>query len=243
MLVMEAPAAYFVCYDTESAENPHPTGKVKKWLGQAPLKREQRINANGNSVLELKTNKAYEVRYTTDGSNPKESGGVYTGEIVLPPECKYVRVAVYYKGDLVTDESIAVDVKPGKKKIEINDASPLEYTMNSQKKCGDTVLAYEEFAKLKQLPGTYIRQFTVTISEKMNPDNYMEITTARVPWDTDNLQATVDIIRESAFAGKDVEVEFEYKTILFITGAAFKQWVEINKLNAGELSEKGVIKQ
>jgi hypothetical protein len=243
MLVTKEPSAYFVCYDTENAENPHPTGKAKKWQGQAPLRREQRLNANGSSVLELKTNEAYEIRYTTDGSNPKESGGIYNGEIVLPPDCKYVCVAVYYKGDLVADESIAVDVKPGKKKVEVNDTASLEYTMNSQKKCGDTELAYAEFAKLKQLPGTYIRQFTVTISEKVTPDNYMEITTARVPWDTDNLQAAVDIIRESAFAGKEVEVEFEYKTILFATGAAFKQWVEINKLNAGELSEKGIIKQ
>ena len=243
MLVMKDPAAWFICYDTESAENPHPTGNAKKWLGQAPLKREQRLNANGNNVLELKTNKAYEIRYTTDGSNPKESGGIYTSEIILPTDCKYVRVAVYYKGDLVTEEDISVDVKPGKKKLKVNETAALEYTLNSQKKCGDTELAYAEFAKLKQLPGTFIRQFTVTISEKLYPDNYMEITTARVPWDADSLQATVDIIRKSAFAGKDVEVEFEYKTILFTTGNAFRQWVEINKLNADELSDKGVIKQ
>ncbi|GHU53788.1 hypothetical protein FACS1894200_14260 [Spirochaetia bacterium] len=74
-------------------------------------------------------------------------------------------------------------------------------------------------------------------------DCYMEITTAKVLWDTDSLQKTIDTIRESAFAGKEVEVEFEYKTILFSTGAAFKQWVEINKLDASELGEKGAIKQ
>jgi len=243
LLVTKEPSAWFVCYDMENTENPHPTGKAKKWLGQAPLKREQRQNANGNSVLELRTNEAYEIRYTTDGSSAKESGGIYNGEIVLPLECKFVRVALYYKGDLVFDEIITVDAKQGKKKVDIINEKPLEYTLNSQKKCGDTERTYTEFTKLKQLPGTYIRQFTVIISEKANPDNYMEITTARVPWDTDNLQATVDIIRDSAFAGKEVEVEFEYKTILFTTGAAFKQWVEVNKLDASELSQKGVIKQ
>jgi hypothetical protein len=71
----------------------------------------------------------------------------------------------------------------------------------------------------------------------------MEITTAKVPWDTDNLQSMVDLIRETAFGGKDVEVEFEYKTILFTTGTAFKQWVEVNKLDASELSRKGEIRQ
>jgi hypothetical protein len=242
-LVIKEPSAYFVCYDTEGGENPHPTGKAKKWLGKAPLRREQRQNADGSNVLELQTHKAYEIRYTTDGSNPKESGGLYSGEIVLPPDCKFVRVAVRYKDELVADESIPIDVKSGNKKIEIDDAKPLEYTLSSQKKCGDTELAYAEFAKLKQLPGTFIRQFTVTISEKSNPDNYMEITTAKVLWDTDNLQSMVELIRETAFAGKEVEVEFEYKTILFTTGAAFKQWVEANKLDAGELNKKGTINQ
>jgi hypothetical protein len=243
-LTTKEPLTYFVCHDSDGGENPHPTGAVKKWLGKAPLRREQRTNTSGNNVLELKTNKNYEIRYTTDGSNPKESGGVYSGEIVLPAECRFVQVAVYYKDQLVSEDSISVTATPkSAKAVTIDDAKPLEYTMTSQKKCGDTELAYSEFAKLKQLPGTYIRQFTVTISEKNNPDNYLEITTARVPWETDSLQKTIDTIRESAFANKEVEVEFEYKTILFTTGAAFKQWVEINKLDAGELGKKGAIKQ
>ena len=243
-LTLKEPSAFFVCLDTDGGDNPHPTGNVKKWFGKVPLRREQRLNTNGNKVLELKTHSAYEIRYTTDGSNPKESGGIYSGEIVLPADCRFVRVAVYYKDQLVSEESISVTAAPKTEKaVTINDDKPLEYTMNLQKKCGDTELAYSEFAKLKQLEGTYIRHFTVTISEKSNPDNYLEITTARVPWDTDNLQMTVDMIRDSAFAGKEVEVEFEYKTILFTTGAAFKQWVEVNKLDAGELSQKGAIKQ
>lgn len=242
-VVLEEPAAYFVCFDTEGGENPHPTGKAKKWLGQVPLRREQRLNADGNNVLMLKTHKDFELRYTTDGSNPKESGGLYIGEIVLPVDCRFVLVAVYYKDTLVQEETINVSAAQPKKKVEIKDAAQLEYTLNSQKKCGDTEQAYAEFAKLKQLPGTFVRQFTVTISQKDNFDNYMEITTAKVPWDTDNLQSIVDLIRETAFSGKDVEVEFEYKTILFTTGATFKQWVEVNQLDASELGKKGEIKQ
>lgn len=242
-LTLKEPSAYFVCFDTDGGDNPHPTGKARKWIGSVPLKREQRLNADGNNVLMLKTHKDFEIRYTTDGSNPKESGGLYSGEIVLPAGCRFVLVAVYYKDTLVHEETISVEAAHSKKKIEIQDAAPLEYTMNSQTKCGDTERTYAEFAKLKQLPGTFIRQFTVTISQKDNLDNYMEITTAKVPWDTDNLQSMVDLIRETAFGGKDVEVEFEYKTILFTTGAAFKQWVEVNKLDASELSKKGAIRQ
>jgi hypothetical protein len=243
-LVIREPSAYFVCLDTADGDNPHPTGAVKHWVGKAPLRRDQRLNADGKNVLELKTHKDYEIRYTTDGSNPKESGGLYSGEIVLPADCRFVQVAMYYKDLLVSEDSISVSTTPAaKKKFVIDDTKPLEYTLNTQKRCGDTELAYAEFAKLKQLPDTYIRQFTVTISDKSNPEKYMEITTSKVKWDAEHLQEIVDIIRDSAFAGKDVEIEFEYKTILFVTGAAFKQWVEQNKLDASELEKKGVINQ
>ena len=141
------------------------------------------------------------------------------------------------------NEDIRVETKPGQRKVEIDDAKPLEYTLNSQKKCKDTEETYNEFAKLKLLPDTYVRHFTVTISQKKIPDNYMEISTAKVPWDADHLQATVDLIRDSAFKDQDVEVEFEFKTILFVTGAAFKQWVEQNKLDARELAQKGALIQ
>jgi hypothetical protein len=208
-----------------------------------PLKREQRLNADGSNVLELKTHDDFEIRYTTDGSNPKESGGIYSDEILLPSGCQYVRAAVYHKGNLVGNEDIRVTPAPPSKKTAIKDSVPLEYTLSAQKKCGDTESAYAEFAKLKQLPGTQVRHFTVTITEKKNTENYMEITTAKVPWDTSSLQAMVDLVRETAFSSKDVEVEFEYKTVMFATGAAFRQWIEMNKLDAGELEKKGAIKQ
>ena len=243
-LKIREPFVYFICHDTSGGENPHPTGAVTKWLGKAPLKREQRQNADGKSILELKTHKDYEIRYTTDGSNPKESGGLYSREIVLPSDCRYVQAAVYYKSQLVNEETIPVVAAPKSPKATIiDDNKPLEYTLNTHKKCGDTATAYNEFDKLKRLPGTFIRQFTVTISDKANKDRYMEIATTKVEWDTGNLQAAVEIIRDSAFADKEVEVEFEYKTIVFTTGAAFKQWVEVNNLDAGELEKKGAINQ
>ena len=242
-LTIREPCAYFICYDTSDGENPHPTGKAKIWLGKAPLCREQRRNADGVNVLELKSHKDYDIRYTTDGSNPKESGGAYSGEIMLPADCLFVRVAMYYKNYLISEEDIPVNTAPKSPQLTIDDVAPLEYAFSTHKKCGNTEMTYSEFSKLKQLPGTFIRQLTVTISDKRNPDKYLEITTAKVEWDIDHLQATVELIRDSAFAGKEVEIEFEYKTILFSSGAAFKQWIEVNKLDADELEKKGIIKQ
>ncbi|MDR1642517.1 MAG: DUF499 domain-containing protein [Clostridiales bacterium] len=243
-LNLKEPTANFLCIDNADSDNPHPTGKMLTWKGKVSLKRDQRQNANGNQTLELKTHPDFEIRYTTDGSNPKESGGLYSGEIILQPGCKYVKTAVYYNDDLISEEDIPIIAAPqGKKLLAIKDDKPLEYTLNTQKKCGDTRLAYAEFAKMEQLPGTRVHKFTVVISEKSNSENYMEIQAVQVPWDVNNLRSMVDLIRDKAFAAKDVEVEFSYKIILFETGAAFKRWIEINKINANELEKEGAIKQ
>ncbi len=193
--------------------------------------------------MRLQSHPDFEIRYTTDGSNPKESGGRYTGEFILPADCKFVLTAVYNKGQLVEEKTIPVTAKPEKKTVKIDDSKPVSYTLKSMKKCSDTAASYNEFAYLQKMKGTFIRHFTVIISEKADTNNYMEMTTASVPYDAGNLQATVDLIRDSAFQGKDVIVEFEYKTILFMTGAEFKQWIDINKLDMNELTKNGEVVQ
>lgn len=239
--VTKEPLLWFLCVDS-TKDNPHPTGLAKEVMCSVPLRYEQRRSPNGN-VLELKTHKDFEIRYTTDGSNPKESGGIYTGEIVLPSGCKFVRTVILYKDKIVEEKDISITEQPKTAPIKIDIEKPLEYTLNSQKKCSDTESTYTELQRLRQMEGTYIRHFTVVISEKNNPDNYMELTTAKVPYDAGNLQATVDLIRDSAFEGKDVIVELEYKTILFISGKRFNDWVEINKIDLNDIRKKGEIKQ
>lgn len=232
---------WFQCVDT-SKSDPHPTGEAKHFLCKVPLRHEQRTSAQGN-VMQLATHPSFEIRYTTDGSNPKESGGKYNGEFVLPKGCKFVRTAVYSNGQLVEECDISVSEQVPQKKHVIKDEMPLEYTLKSMKKCSDTAAAYEEFARLQKLPGTFVRHFTVVITQKGQSDQYTELNSSKVPYDTGNLQALVDLLRSSAFAGMDVVVEFDYKTIMFTTGAAFKEWVDMNKLDMTELTDNGEIKQ
>lgn len=232
---------WFLCMDTSKID-PHPTGEAKHFLCKVPLRHEQRTSAQGN-VMQLATHPSFEIRYTTDGSNPKESGGKYNGEFVLPKGCKFVRTAVYSNGQLVEECDIPVTEQVLPKKLVIKDDMPLEYTLKNMKKCNDTAAAYEEFARLQKLPGTFVRHFTVVITQKGQSDHYTELNSSKVPYDTGNLQAMVDLLRTSAFVGMDVVVEFDYKTILFTTGATFKEWVDMNKLDMAELTDNGEIMQ
>ena len=239
IFVTKEPLINFVCVDTSKE---HPTGSVKEFICSVPLKYEQRASVNGN-ILELQTHKDFEIKYTTDGSNPKESGGVYLGEIPLPKTCKFVRTVVTYKGKVIEEKDIAISEHKEEYQLEIKENSPLEFEWNIQKTCHDTEATYSEFEKLKKLDGCFIRHFTVVLSEKENSSNYMQLSTSKVPYDADNLQATIDLIRDTAFNSKEVTVEFDYKTILFTSGLQFKNWIEINKYDIEKIQKEGEIKQ
>lgn len=239
VLITKEPLLNFICIDSSGE---HPTGSVKEFLCTVPLKYEQRKSVHGN-ILELQTNKNFEIRYTTDGSNPKENGGLYLGEILLPANCKFVRTVVTYKDRIVEEKDIAIAETPGDYELKIKDNQPLEYEWNLLKKCKDTESTYDGLNRFKKLEGLFIRNFTVVISEKENSSNYLEISAAKVPFDADNLQATIDLIRDTAFKNIEVTVEFDYKTILFITGLQFKNWIEMNKYDLKAIQKEGKIRQ
>ena len=225
---------YFLCVDT-TKEDPHPTGEVLHFYCKAPLKFEQRMSAHG-SVMQLETNPDYEVRYTTDGSNPKENGGRYTGDIVLPDNCKFVQVAVYNHGQLIEEKTIPVKEKV--KEFEIDDNKPLKYTAPRSIAFTDTASAYAEFAYLRKLEGVHITNAGVTLTDKLSPENYVELSTSRVKYTPADLQQQTDMIRGMGFRGREVIVSLLYKSIEFDKGATFKLWMEehhydLNDLKAG----------
>ena len=244
-ITIRQPSAYFICEDKTDTVNPHPQGEAVAWVASVPLKRDWRTNSAGFTVLELKTHKDFYIRYTTDGSNPKENGNTYSGEIVLPADSRFVRVAVYYNGNVIQEEDLAVVRQAGPgggeaASLEIDDHKPIEYTMPNPIRCSDTERTYAEIASLLLLPGSYIGGYTVTISQKDQLTNFFELTSSNIPWDVSSLREIIDQIRTSAFSGRDVEVELEYKTIQFVSGAAFKQWIDTAKIDLSQISKKDI---
>jgi len=57
------------------------------------------------------------------------------------------------------------------------------------------------------------------------------------------LQALIDLVRDTSFKDRDVVVTFEYKELLFTSGAQFLKWVELCKLDMNRLREGGEIVQ
>jgi hypothetical protein len=210
--------------------------------GSVPIRYGQRTTTYGE-VMTFVTNPKYVIKYTTDGSEPKENGGIYNDEFVLPGECKYVRVAVYYKDRLLEEKSITIakagSTRPGK---EINKSKALTYKYNNKKQMGDTEASYKELALLSKLSGVLIKGATAEIYNKQNNESYIEFN-ASVPYWAGDLQALIDLVRETSFKETEVIVNFGYKELIFLTGELFSQWLDINKFDLNDLIKNGEIIQ
>lgn len=239
IFITKEPYLRFICIDSTGARK---TGPVAEFLGKAPLKYEQRTTPNGR-VVELATNSNYEIRYTTDGSEPKENGGIYNGEIVLPNDCKFVRTATFYNGQLVETKDIHIDASIGanmQKKIDEN--KPLSLRWNKLRQFEDTESAYREMGSLAKCPNLSLIGGGAYIYEKSNEVRYIEYT-ANIPYNPGDLQSIIDLIRETNFKGLDSVVTFRYKEMLFAKGADFNDWAEREKIDLDKVHKEGEIIQ
>lgn len=232
------PALRFICIDPSGERK---TGQVFEFIGNAPIKYSQRATGNG-IVLTLETNKNYEVRYTTDGSEPKENGGIYNGEIVLPKGCKYVRTAALYDGEVIEQKDITVDEKGAVCQKKIDNVKPLTYRFKSKKKLDDTESSYRELETLSELDGVFINGGSAYIFDKDKEENYVEYNT-NIHYAPGDLQAFIDLVRDTGFKNRDVIVTFEYKELMFTSGTKFLQWIDFCKLDLNKLYEEGEIIQ
>lgn len=237
--ITKEPEMRFICIDPSGERK---TGQVNEFVCDAPIKYGQRETSNGQ-VFTIQTNDNYEVRYTTDGSEPKENGGIYNGEFVLPKECKFVRIVSLYKKKIIESMNVQVDIaqhNPAIKKID--PIRPLNYRMKAKKQMGDTESSYRELEQLSKIDGLFIKGGSAYIYEKNKDENYVEYN-ANIPYTPGDLQALIDLIRSTSFKEHDVVVTFEYKELMFNAGEKFNAWVDMCKLDLNKLRDEGEIIQ
>ena len=181
------------------------------------------------------------IRYTTDGSEPKENGGIYNTEFRLPDGSKFVRYAVMYGDCVIEEKSFSVDTTQKEKKINIDPKKWVTLKFRKTKSFDDTASSYKELSDLERLDNVLIKGSSVYIEDKNNRDLYIEFTSG-VPCWAGNLKKVIDSIRTINFSeNSDVTVTFSYDALLFTSGELFLQWVDLNKYDVNELARNGEI--
>jgi hypothetical protein len=111
----------FLCSDSSNA---HETGEPVSWKNRITIK--SRIYQDGDQrKVELKSAPEAPIRYTTDGSNPRNSGGIYDGPFAIP-EGTQVILAIAEKKGIISDTH-RLDVPSDDKPFEIDPDKPVKW--------------------------------------------------------------------------------------------------------------------
>lgn len=239
VLKTKEPCVRFICIDPTGERK---TGEVNEFLGKAPLKFGQRATPKEKFVT-LETHPDFIVKFTTDGSEPKENGGIYNHEFAVNEDCRYVRAAVFLGEKLITETNFGIEHNPNvPKQFNIDSTKPLTFKYKSKKEMGDTEESYRELSLLSKLKDVKIKGSTITLYNRANDEDYIEIS-ASIPHSSEDLKAILELIRDTSFKDKDTLVTFGYNELQFETGDFFNKWVEINKMDLNDLAKSGVITQ
>jgi len=135
----------FICFDSL---NQHKTGPAVWWQNRITLK--SRIYQDGDDKkVEIKAAPHAQIRYTTNGSDPKTSGGTYDGPITVPQGTVCV-LAVAEKNGIVSDV-LKIDIDWKDKGFALDPNKPVLWKRSHKIKT--TKESYEFLNLLKKYGG------------------------------------------------------------------------------------------
>lgn len=224
----------FLCVDSTGE---HETGEPLEWVNKIMLKYRQ-YSRGGRQVVELKSIPPATIRYTTDGSNPKENGGIYENEIIVPEGCTYV-VAVAEAAGAYSDQlEIRID-----KKNERNIILDKPLKLVRRIRTSDTAETYKELDLLKKC-GAKLSDVVVTfyIGKDDKGSNWIELTTdSSIALNVEKLENGIDNVRASFIGEEKVNINLECGVVQFDTGQKFMDWVAQKKLDLKEFKEEEIV--
>ncbi|MBP6949080.1 MAG: DUF499 domain-containing protein [Candidatus Pacebacteria bacterium] len=219
---------YFLCVDSKGK---HETGPVKCYT--TPLVITNRIVEN---TIELEVNCDAHIKYTTDGSDPREDGGTYDGPTKIPEGAKYVRAVAEIGGDFGPVEDIVIPET--NKPREIDSSKPVTYkepTKTSDN--NETFSLVEELERASAKVTLLAIDFNVNGSSDWITINFSETMTL----DMVKLKKLLDQVREVvAVEGQTVEIAVNLRSMFFLDGASFKQFLASRKISLNDINQNYV---
>ncbi len=214
----------FLCVDSTGRHN---TGSLTYWKNNIRLQYNL-FNKNEKSYIELKASSPkVAIKYTTDGSNPKNSGGMYDDIFEVPNGTKFVQAIAVHEDLGVFSEPISIPINDTK--LDINKEIPL--TLIKSFKASVTSDVYKQLEMFKKhkakLSGVSIQVF--------ENKNTMEQSWLELSFDSYNFHdaqtfiTQLDELRNTFFKDKNVEISMNIEKCRFEKGQYFEDWIAENK--------------
>lgn len=227
----------FLCVDSTGE---HETGGPVEWQNKITLK--YRVFDKGDDkVVELLAAPATTIKYTTDGSNPKEYGGICDGEIIVPKDSAFVLAVAEAQGIYSETIQIKIDRTKGTS-INIYKDKPLK--LYKRCKTSDTAETYQELDLLKK-HGAELSDVIVTlyrVDDGGGEKGWIELTVdSSLKVEIERLENSIDAVRNNFMAEGKVNISLEYGTARFATGQNFLDWVASKKKSLQDFKEQEIV--
>nr|MBP8699885.1 chitobiase/beta-hexosaminidase C-terminal domain-containing protein [Syntrophorhabdaceae bacterium] len=181
------------------------------------------------------------IRYTTDGSDPKEYGVDYDSEIIVPKDAVLILAVAEVNGIYSGVEEINID-RTRESTVEIDKQKPLK--LKRKQKTNDIAETYKELDLLEKHRAK-ISDIAITLyktDEKSNQKGWIEISTDESTIvDIDKLKDTIDNIRNNFLSESKVSITLECNKTIFESGRYFLDWVAEKKMLLSNFSKEEII--
>lgn len=214
----------FLCVDSTGKNT---TGPVEYWTRKINLQHKI-YDKDGKSNVELKaTSPNVTIRYTTDGSNPKESGGVYEESFIIPEGTKFIQAIAFNESLGVYSDVMQIEVK--EKKFEIDKEKPVH--LIEPIVSNNTTETFNVIEKLSKYDLS-VSGVTIGITEKGSGSNTGFIELTMGDFDIKKPKNLVEELKgliDKFFDDKSFETHITINKVIFDSGQVFEEWVSDNK--------------
>ena len=207
----------FLCVDSKGVNK---TGNILEWTNKVEVQYKPYFK-DGEQYVELKaTSNNVEIRYTTDGSNPKNSGGKYIEPFTVPNGSKFIQAIAVNESKGIYSEVLSYEIK--EQEFKVTPEKPVKlYDPLTPTSTSETFKVLETLQDLN----TKIKGVDITIQER-NGNGFMMLNLGE--FDINNIEDLLDELNqliERFFKDKTYEVTATINNVDFIDGKAFEQWV------------------
>jgi hypothetical protein len=217
-------ALTFLCVDSTGK---HATGALTRWENNVKLQYNS-FDKSGKNYIELKASSPkVTIKYTTDGSNPKNSGGVYDDVFEVPNGTKFVQAIAVHEELGIFSEPISIPITESK--FEVN--KDISLTLSHSLRASATSEVYKQLEILKR-HNAKVAGVSLDVIEKTNPmqQSWISLSFDNYAFhETDSFVKQLDELRNVFFKEKTVEITMSIEKCKFEKGQHFEDWIAENK--------------
>ena len=223
----------FLCVDSTSQ---HPTGDPVEWVRDISVKHKIMEKVDGKYMV-LKSQAGVNVKYTTDGSDPKDGGGSYDGEFKIPSGTTFVQIVAEHAGEFYDSHSIKIE-KGQLGTPTIDTVAPLLFSRLLR--AADTSETYDQLTLLKKYAeGVKDVHLVLHINDVQGREaGWIELTLSdKIATNIEQIENFIENLKNSFVAQGRVNVELVCSKTMFKNGQAFLDFINDKKLSLSEIKQ------